>query len=125
MATIITSFLLRMPQRILVEAWGNPPEAATNVLGMVFPKGRSFNDGTSWGVVLENEDTGHISDKDASSQDYDSVLSDMKSSAEEENEARKQQGYPESHIVGWAQAPTYDAQKQDPDLGARHQVRGC
>ena len=98
-------------QRILVEAWGNPPEAATNVLGMVFPKGRSFNDGT-WGAVLEYEDTGHISDKDASSQDYDSVLSDMKSSAEEENEARKQQGYPESHIVGWAQAPTYDAQNK-------------
>ncbi len=98
-------------QRILVEAWGNPPEAATNVLGMVFPKGRSFNDGT-WGAVLEYEDTGHISDKDASSQDYDSVLSDMESSAEEENEARKQQGYPESHIVGWAQAPTYDAQNK-------------
>ena len=98
-------------QRILVEAWGNPPEAAMNVLGMVFPKGRSFNDGT-WGAVLEYEDTGHISDKDASSQDYDSVLSDMKSSAEEENEARKQQGYPESHIAGWAQAPTYDAQNK-------------
>jgi uncharacterized membrane-anchored protein len=98
-------------RRILVEAWGNPPEAATNVLGMVFPKGRSFNDGT-WGAVLEYEDTGHISDKDASSQDYDSVLSEMKSAAEEENEARKQQGYSGSHIVGWAQAPTYDAQKK-------------
>jgi uncharacterized membrane-anchored protein len=98
-------------QRILVEAWGNPPEVATNVLGMVFPKGRSFNDGT-WGAVIEYEDTGHISDKDASSQDYDSVLSEMRSAAEEENEARKQQGYPGSHIVGWAQAPAYDAQKK-------------
>jgi len=95
-------------QRILTEAWGNPPGASSNVLGMVFPKGRSFNDGT-WGAVLEYEDTGHVSDKDAANQDYATVLSDMKSAAEEENEARQKEGYGASHIVGWAQAPTYDS----------------
>ena len=98
-------------KRVLVEAWGNPPESADGVLGMVFPAGKSFNDAT-WGAVVEYEDTGHIADKDAASQDYDSVLADMKSAAEEENEARKSAGYPESHVIGWAQAPTYDAGKK-------------
>lgn len=95
-------------KRVLTEAWGNPPEAAQNVLGMVFPSGRKFTDAT-WGAVIEYEETGHISDKDAASEDYDAVLADMKSSAEEENKALVEQGYSASHIVGWAQAPTYDA----------------
>jgi len=94
-------------KRVLTEAWGNPPEATENVLGMVFPTGRKFNDAT-WGAVIQYEETGHISDKDAASEDYDAVLADMKSASEEENEAREQQGYAASHVIGWAQAPTYD-----------------
>ncbi len=95
-------------KRVLTEGWGNPPDQVSNVLGMVFPSGKSFHDET-WGAVIEYEDTGHVSDKDAASQDYDSVLSDMKSSEEESNKAAKEQGYAGSHIIGWAQAPTYDA----------------
>ena len=36
------------------------------------------------------------------------MLADLKAGAEENNEARKDQGYAASHVVGWAQAPTYD-----------------
>jgi len=95
-------------KRVLIEGWGNSPDQVANVLGMVFPTGKTFHDET-WGAVIEYEDTGHVSDKDAASQDYDSVLTDMKSSEEESNKAAKEQGYAGSHIVGWAQAPTYDA----------------
>jgi len=95
-------------KRVLTEGWGNSPDQVANVLGMVFPAGKTFHDET-WGAVIEYEDTGHVSDKDAASQDYNSVLTDMKSSEEESNKAAKEQGYPGSHIVGWAQAPTYDA----------------
>lgn len=105
-------------RRVLVEAWGNPPDGMDTVLGMVFPKGKSFNDAT-WGAVVEYEDTGHVSDKDASSQDYGSVLADMQKASEESNEARKEQGYPASHLVGWAQAPTYDP-KTKTLIWARH-----
>jgi len=94
-------------KRVLTEGWGNPPDQVTSVLGMIFPSGKSFRDET-WGAVVEYEDTGHVSDKDAASQDYNSVLADMKSSEEESNKAAQQQGYAGSHIVGWAQAPTYD-----------------
>ena len=94
-------------KRVLTEAWGNPPETSSSVLGMIFPAGRKFNDAT-WGAVIEYEETGHISDKDAASEDYGAVLADMKSASEEANAARKEQGYSASHVIGWAQAPTYD-----------------
>ena len=95
-------------KRLLVDAWGNPPDSVSGVLGMVFPKGRHFYDG-SWGAVLTYEDTGHIDDKDAASEDYEQVLADMKSGEEEENKARKEAGYGAVNLVGWAQAPSYDA----------------
>jgi uncharacterized membrane-anchored protein len=95
-------------KRVLTEAWGNPPDATDNVLGIVFPAGKSFMDAT-WGAVINYEDTGHIADKDAASENYESVLNDMKSAAEEENEDRKAAGYAGTRVVGWAQAPTYDS----------------
>src|SRR3982750_1815785 len=45
-------------KRILVEAWGNPPDSVGDVLGMVFPNGRHFYDGV-WGAVLTYDDSGH------------------------------------------------------------------
>jgi uncharacterized membrane-anchored protein len=95
-------------KRLLTEAWGNPPESVSDVLGMVFPKGRSFYDG-SWGAVLTYQNSGHIDDKDAADQDYEQVLADMKAGEEEQNKATREAGYPGSVTVGWAQAPTYDA----------------
>lgn len=95
-------------RKVLTEAWGNPPEASSNVLGLVFPKSAHFYDG-GWGAVLTYEDTGHVDDKDAASEDYDSVLSDMQSGEDDENAARKEAGYGGVHLIGWAQPPTYDS----------------
>ena len=94
-------------KRVLTEGWGNAPDVAEGVLGMVFPAGKTFRD-QGWGAVIEFEDTGHISDEEAASQDYDSVLNEMKS-ATEENDETKSQGYPVQHLIGWAQQPTYDS----------------
>ena len=33
-------------KKVLSEAWGNPPEQVSNVLGMVFPTGKGFRDYT-------------------------------------------------------------------------------
>ena len=94
-------------KRVLNEAWGNSPDALTNVLGLVLPKGKTFYDDT-WGAVVQYEATGHIDDKDAASEDYDSVLSDLKSGEEESNKAAREAGYAGGATIGWAQAPTYD-----------------
>lgn len=98
-------------KRVLTEAWGNPPDAVSGVLGMIFPAGKQFDDET-WGAVIQYEESGHVSDKDAASEDYDKVLTDMKSGEEQDNQSLKEQGYPTSRTVGWAQDPTYDSSKK-------------
>jgi uncharacterized membrane-anchored protein len=95
-------------RRVLVEAWGNPPESAKGVLGMVFPAdvGPASHDG--WGVVITYEKDGYVKDTDAESIDYDKLLKDMQEGAAEENEERRKNGYPTVQIHGWAERPYYD-----------------
>jgi uncharacterized membrane-anchored protein len=95
-------------RRVLVEGWGNPPDTAEGVLGLVFPAGKTFLDDV-WGAVITYEPVGYVTDKDASTTDYDEVIQQMKEGIEAANEERTRQGYPAQHLIGWAQAPTYDA----------------
>lgn len=95
-------------RRVLTEGWGNPPEAVQGVIGMIFPAGKTFMDPV-WGAVLSYAPDGYVSDHDATTINYDQLLTDLRQGEEAENKARAAQGYPGSHLVGWAQAPTYDA----------------
>ena len=92
---------------VLVEGWGNPPDSTSNVLGMIFPAGKTFAD-DSWGAVVTYQPTGYVRDDDAESADYDALLQEMRAGEEERNAERRSLGYPTVHLVGWAQAPTYD-----------------
>ena len=95
-------------KRVLNEGWGNPPEAVTSVLGMVLPKGKHFYDET-WGAVIQYDESGHVDDKDAADQNYDEVMTNLKTGEEESNKAAREAGYAGGTTIGWAQAPTYDA----------------
>lgn len=93
-------------QRVL-EMWGNPPD--DDVLGMLLPQGeQSILSSKTWVVVLTHEDEGHVSDKEASSTDYDKMLKDMQEEARDANAAREKAGYDRVDIVGWAERPHYD-----------------
>ena len=94
-------------KKVLVDGWGNPPDSAEGVLGMVFPAGKTFVDDT-WGAVVSFEPTGWVSDEDANSTDYDALLNDMRAGEAEVNARRQSAGYPAQHLEGWAQAPSYD-----------------
>ncbi|HEY0085158.1 MAG TPA: DUF2167 domain-containing protein [Allosphingosinicella sp.] len=94
-------------RRVLVDAWGNPPEVATDVLGLVFPAGKTFLDDT-WGAVVTFDRSGWVSDEDAQSTDYNALLGQMQEGEDELNERRTSEGYPAQHLVGWAQPPVYD-----------------
>jgi uncharacterized membrane-anchored protein len=95
-------------KRVLVDVWRNPPDAVTNVLGLVLEKDSdAFRN--VWGAVITYQDTGHVSDADAGSQDYDAVLAQMKEGDAADNEQRKAAGFPTLSLVGWAQPPSYDA----------------
>ncbi|RZF64857.1 DUF2167 domain-containing protein [Sphingomonas populi] len=92
---------------ILTKVWGNPPQSADGVLGIVFEKGRTIFDNV-WGAVVTYEDTGYVSDANAKSEDYNQVLESIRKGESEENTKRKQGGFPQLHLVGWAQPPAYD-----------------
>ncbi|MBO9624042.1 MAG: DUF2167 domain-containing protein [Sphingomonas sp.] len=95
-------------RRVLVEVWRNPPDAVSDVLGLVLEKDSTAFQNV-WGAVITYQDSGHVSDADANKQDYDGVLADMRKGEAEENQQRKTAGYPELTLVGWAQPPAYDA----------------
>ncbi len=93
---------------VLVDGWGNPPDAATDVLGIVFPAGRNFYDPDAWGAVITYEATGYVSDTDANATDYAELLRQMQAGEAEENQRRTAGGYPSQHLVGWAEQPSYN-----------------
>lgn len=95
-------------RRVLVEAWGNPPEGA-DVLGMLFPEKYSPFDAESWAVTIEYVEDGYVSDEDASQIDYDDLLRDMRSETDRSNDARREAGYETVDLLGWAEPPHYDA----------------
>lgn len=95
-------------RRVLVDMWDNPPDAVDGVLGLVLPKDKTSYDNV-WGAVITYDASGHVSNDEAAKEDFDAALEAMRSGEEDRNAARKQQGYPASHLVGWAQPPSYDA----------------
>lgn len=94
-------------RKVLEDAWGNPPD--TQVDGMLFPVAMSPLDEEAWGVVLHYEDSGYVSDEDASAIDYDMLIDMMRDGEDAENAERRKAGFPGIKLVGWAAEPRYDA----------------
>lgn len=94
-------------KRVLTEGWGNPPEAVSSVLGMIFPVGKTFLDDT-WGTVITFNPSGYVADDDAKTADYAKILSDARSGEDEDNKARADKGFETTHLIGWAEPPHYD-----------------
>lgn len=94
-------------KRVLTEGWNNPAGSVNDVLGLVFPTGKTFLD-DSWGAVITYQPTGYVADDDAQSADYDAMLKQGQANEEEINKQRQAAGFPTQHLVGWAQPPSYD-----------------
>ncbi|MDP9940017.1 DUF2167 domain-containing protein [Ectopseudomonas alcaliphila] len=96
-------------QRLLVDGWGNPPDDVPP-LGMILPADVSPLAEESWGVTVEYEASGYVSDEDAADIDYSDMLKDMQADMREANTWREENGYEPVQLVGWAAAPHYDAE---------------
>ncbi|MCP4490225.1 MAG: DUF2167 domain-containing protein [Gammaproteobacteria bacterium] len=94
---------------VLVDVWGNPPTASQNTLGMLFPAEMTPFDGDAWGVTIDYEEDGYVSDENADSIDYDDLLSQMKDDTEASSKERARHGYESIQLIGWAAMPYYDA----------------
>lgn len=90
---------------VLTEVWGNPNSPET--LGMIFPASASPLHDT-WGLEISYEDIGYVSDEDAAGYDYNALLKEMRRDIKSENAWRKESGYPQIELVGWAEPPRYD-----------------
>lgn len=93
-------------ERLLVDAWGNPPGNST--LGMIVPADISPLSEQGWGVIVTYEKDGHVKDDDADSIKYDELLKEMQQGTLDANAARKEKGYPAMALIGWAEKPSYD-----------------
>lgn len=70
-------------------------------------KGSSpFSD--DWGAVVTFEESGYVSDDDAATTDYDQLLIELQNGTDAANEERREAGYPEIELVGWAERPQYN-----------------
>lgn len=92
-------------RRVLEEAWGNPPDET--VLGMILPTGHTPFSDRAWAATFSYQADGYVSDDDAAKINYDSLMRDLQKDARDSNSWRRQEGYPEVEIVGWADKPVY------------------
>lgn len=107
-------------ERLLVDIWGNPKEAATGVLGVLVPENFDASGGpNSWAVIITYQDMGHVDDDDAADVDADELMETLQAQQVSENEERKRLGYGAITVVGWARPPSYDA-TQKKAIWAEH-----
>jgi uncharacterized membrane-anchored protein len=89
-------------ERLLVDAWGNPPGAKT--LGMLLPTGAGVVGDAAWGVVITYDEDGYVKDDEADQINYDELLAAMREGTREGNEERRKLGYEPVELVGRAAA---------------------
>ncbi len=102
-------FLDRTSSRtLLADIWHNPPEAASQVIGMIVPTGFHPLGAVSWAVTIESSNDGYVKDDEFDSMDFNTVLKDMKEMSQAASKERVAAGYGKMELAGWATAPHYD-----------------
>ncbi len=89
-----------------------------------FPDLTAPFDPAAWAGVLQYDPIGHIPDDDAGSIDFASLPADMRAGTEAENAARKEAGFPDMELVGWAEPPHYDAAERRLSWAKRLRFEG-
>jgi uncharacterized membrane-anchored protein len=98
-----TLFIPQPQATKLLNAMGNPG-TDERLQGLVFPSG---DDG--WFMTVRYEPSGYIKDDDAKEWNADELLKGYREGTEASNEERVKMGSPAIEVLGWAEAPAYDA----------------
>ena len=103
----------------LMRAMGNSVDS--RLLGLVFPASDA-----EWLVVAQYEPSGYVKDDDARDWNVDELFQSLKDGTDAANEERRERGFPELEIIGWAERPSYDATTHQLvwSLSARHKGGG-
>lgn len=94
-------------KRVVEDLWGNPP--GDTYLGMIVQDAKDVLAQNGVSAIITYDNSGYISDKDAASINYTEMLQTMQAGEAEANQQRQAQGFQTIHLVGWAEAPHYDA----------------
>lgn len=95
-------------RKLLVEVWANPPQVASDVVGVIVPPDFAPMGDNSWAVTVEFKDDGYVKDEEFDSMDFDKVLKEMIEGSKEASKARIAEGYGKMELTGWANKPRYD-----------------
>ncbi|KAB2966473.1 DUF2167 domain-containing protein [Zoogloea sp.] len=94
-------FIPRAEAQAMMEAQGN--QVGQGFHGLV------VGDKLDGFVSVRFEGAGYVKDEDAKDWNADELLQNLKDGTEATNERRRQLGVPEVMVVGWVEAPKYDA----------------
>lgn len=89
--------------RKLLEEMGNPTNGSE--MGIVVPRSQE----ESWFLIFEWDGVGYVKDDEKNAIDADALLASIRDGTERANEERKKSGSAAIHVVGWSEAPHYDA----------------
>ncbi|TFY96163.1 DUF2167 domain-containing protein [Ramlibacter humi] len=95
-------FIPQAESERLLRSMGN--SGGSTLVGTVFPVGKA-----PWFAVVRYINEGHIADSDAKDWNADDLLKSLREGTEAGNQERAKKGIPEMEIVGWAEAPAYNA----------------
>ena len=93
-------------KKVVEELWGKPP--GETYQGMIVRSARDVINANCIAAIIQYDDSGYISDKDAASINFGDLMKSMQEGEKEMNEQRLAQGFPGIHLVGWAEPPHYD-----------------
>ncbi len=96
-------FVPAQESKRLLTSMGN--SATEDVLGMVLSQHASAH----WFMVARFEKAGYIKDDDAKEWNADELLRGLKDGTEAANPQRLARGIPAMEVLGWVEAPHYDA----------------
>lgn len=99
-------YLQQSDARHVVEKhWGNPPDPG--LLGLLVKSAHP-----RWGVRICYQSLGHVEDRDAHALRADLLMEQLQADTRLANVARKREGFPEVHLLGWAAAPRYEPERR-------------
>jgi uncharacterized membrane-anchored protein len=104
--------------RAYMELLGNPP--SSRMQGLMEPSGPN----AQWLITFSYDDVGYVKDDEKDKIDANAILEGLKAGNVEANKQRAQMGVPPLDIVGWDQAPFYDAQNNRLSWAVRGQSEG-
>ena len=109
---------------LLVDIWHNPPQAASQVIGVIVPNDFHPLGDVSWAVTIESAEDGYVKDDEFDSMDFNKVLKDMKEQSKEASKERVAAGYGKMELAGWATAPHYDKTQHKLYWAKKYDVEG-